>query len=157
MQLRFILSFAYLAGATSALRTEIPEARDFTTTGAPLTVPLKSLDPSPTETDAAVSSAYAQYASSCGAPLSPALQDGLALQTAENAANPVTAPPTTTAAPSVGGGGGGGGGNSGGGEISAPSTAIGSSAPQPSHATGAGSRHGPEALLLMYAVGMLLV
>lgn len=36
-----------------------------------------TLSPSPTETGAAVSSAYAAYTPACGAPVAQALQDGL--------------------------------------------------------------------------------
>ncbi|KAJ7088024.1 hypothetical protein B0H15DRAFT_801082 [Mycena belliarum] len=74
MHFRSTLLLAFLAGA-SALN--IKQARQDFTTGAPLTVPLASLQPSPTGTDAAIASAYAKYADDCGAPLAQALQDGL--------------------------------------------------------------------------------
>ncbi|KAJ7695606.1 hypothetical protein B0H14DRAFT_3658592 [Mycena olivaceomarginata] len=67
--------FLVLAASTALASMRPPRLgyRDDTTTEAPLTITLSVL-PTPTQTDAAVSSAYVAYAEACGPTLSRAVQ-----------------------------------------------------------------------------------
>ncbi|KAJ7144397.1 hypothetical protein C8R44DRAFT_725336 [Mycena epipterygia] len=71
-----------LAGVTSTLGF---------LTGASLTIPLTSLEPSPTVTGSDISAAYAAYTQACGTPLAQAEQDALATHNnVENTGEPIT-------------------------------------------------------------------
>ncbi|KAJ7848880.1 hypothetical protein B0H13DRAFT_2361646 [Mycena leptocephala] len=90
MQLLFALPLIFLSAPSSAVgrvaqasTLHAPREIPGVTTGLPLTITL-SIDPSPTLTQSAVSSAYAVYADDCGPKLAQIVQDQLAVYNFEH-------------------------------------------------------------------------
>ncbi|KAJ7088025.1 hypothetical protein B0H15DRAFT_842097, partial [Mycena belliarum] len=80
------LSLFLLAASSLALASIVPHPYLFSTGTLTLTLH----EPTPTQTDAAVTSAYAKYAQTCGPDLAKSYQDGLAQY------NQITSPPATS-------------------------------------------------------------